>query len=497
MTIFKRLAVLFIAFILITPAFAGDHIDSPLNINDPDADLADVYAFVNPNDPDEFIMIVTWLPFASVDSMFSDAVLFTFHLVNGAGVDNSIQCTFSTPDASGDQTVTCDGPGSLDVSGPVEQTVDGGDMRVFAGIFDDPFFFDSPAFKETVATGAPQFTDPGFDAFAGFNVQAIVLGVNIDTIAQTPSGSPSSIQTLYLTTERNSGAGIGGGFSGAWYGPDNGGTGFTFEVLQPPPAAANAKVHYSENLWATWYFTLGDDLAWLTGLGPVSADGSTATVDMVLTTGGGSPDNFNPANVTRETVGTLTVTAADCNSGTIQFDSVDPRFPDVSHSITRLTQIKDLDCSFLVSGNIDREGRPGINTALVPTDAESDLYNITHDPAQWSQFKPTFVTSLDYIDGLDGTMGNALLGDSSALADVLLDDRLITDTSVPNCGAYLAVEAASVGGTTPTACGGRTLAADVIDVTLTVTVGPPVGDGVDANDKPFEDAFPFLPAPHF
>src|SRR4051812_30305733 len=40
-------------------ARAADHRDSPAMINDPAADLLDVYAFVNPNDHDKVILALT------------------------------------------------------------------------------------------------------------------------------------------------------------------------------------------------------------------------------------------------------------------------------------------------------------------------------------------------------------------------------------------------------------------------------------------------------
>jgi len=100
---------------------------------------------------------------------------------------------------------------------------------------------------------------------------------------------------------------------------------------------------------------------------------------------------------------------------------------------------------------------------------------------------------LDFVDSLEGTTGNALLGDSNALAGVLVDDRLLVDPAIASCGQYLAVE---LGDTS--ACGGRTLTEDVIDVTLDglVAFGAGVSDGVDANDREFMATFPYLATPN-
>lgn len=158
-----------------------------------------------------------------------------------------------------------------------------------------------------------------------------------------------------------------------------------------------------------------------------------------------------------------------------------------------------LDSAFLVSFpflgppngvQLDRMGRPGINTALITTPIK-DAYNLADDRSTWaSLFKNDFVAFLNAYDSLDGIPGNALLGDSSALAEVLVDDRLIIDTSIPTCDEYLAVELGLA-----TACGGRTLARDVIDDTLTALVGLPTSDNVP-DDSTSLPVFPFLSEPN-
>jgi len=46
---------------------------------------------------------------------------------------------------------------------------------VFAGVRDDPFFFDLVQFKKIIAGEASAFRNPGVDTFAGTNVLAIVV----------------------------------------------------------------------------------------------------------------------------------------------------------------------------------------------------------------------------------------------------------------------------------------------------------------------------------
>jgi hypothetical protein len=70
-----------------------------------------------------------------------------------------------------------------------------------------------------------------------------------------------------------------------------------------------------------------------------------------------------------------------------------------------------------------------------------------------------------------------------------VDDRLVVDTGIATCDAYLAVELGVP------QCGGRTLARDVMDDTLGAVVGPGVSDYV-GNDSAFLADFPFLAEPN-
>jgi hypothetical protein len=97
--------------------------------------------------------------------------------------------------------------------------------------------------------------------------------------------------------------------------------------------------------------------------------------------------------------------------------------------------------------------------------------------------------NLTALDTLDGVTGNAVLP-AATLAGVLVDDRLVINTSIAQCNAYLAVELGVAG-----QCGGRTLARDVIDDTFGAVVGPGVSDNV-ANDSTFLSDFPFLGSPN-
>lgn len=174
---YSRMGFGFLLGLISWCALAADHRDAPEVRNDPAADINDIYAFMNPNDPNELILVNTVFPVApnaDPPAQFSDAVEYNFHIENNAEPSQNflISCTFSL-----DQTVTCLGPGDRSVVGPSGQINRNGDFRVFAGLRDDPFFLDSPALNETLATGVPSFRDPGVNTFGGQNTLAIVVGI--------------------------------------------------------------------------------------------------------------------------------------------------------------------------------------------------------------------------------------------------------------------------------------------------------------------------------
>ena len=162
---------------------------------------------------------------------------------------------------------------------------------------------------------------------------------------------------------------------------------------------------------------------------------------------------------------------------------------------------------------IDRMGRPAINTALIAA-GHKDLYNAA-STSKGAFFAPEMSVFLEVIDGLDNDISNGLAGvfgmdgvpDFDALASFLAADVLLVDTTLSDCtGGYLALEVALLTETMPTQCGGRTLSQDVMDVTLQVLVdvsalfGNPdaviVTDQVSENDLPLPSDFPYLAPAH-
>lgn len=164
---------------------------------------------------------------------------------------------------------------------------------------------------------------------------------------------------------------------------------------------------------------------------------------------------------------------------------------------------------------IDRMGRPAINTAVNKTFEANDMvanmgkdaWNANADPATWTQYVPEIQKNLAILDSLDTNCGNQLAADKSKmdaaryapLAGVLADDRLYVNMAGAMCTAYLAVEANALG-VLNTDCGGRTLGYDVMDISYTVlatgALDASVKDDVPASNAAMGTTFPYLATPY-
>lgn len=168
-------------------ALAADHLDSPGASNDPAADINDVYVFrsqaTDAANTRRTVFVMTVVPLASADSRLSPDVEYRFRVSeNGAeGSNLDIVCTATM---GPEQMITCTGPtGATDTV--AFNAVEAGDgnadaMRIFAGLRDDPFFFDLEDYLAVASD--PSMVNllldaDGEDFFAGLNTIAIVVDV--------------------------------------------------------------------------------------------------------------------------------------------------------------------------------------------------------------------------------------------------------------------------------------------------------------------------------
>lgn len=167
---------------------AADHLDPPTRVDpaqggmDRNADIADVYAWHQGDGATR--TLVTALTFAGPNAPMAGQalpcdrdVLYTISIDNtGDGVaEHNIRVRFGRDDRM-NCFVRFEGvPGlTQPVSGRVEHVINSGGVKFFAGLRDDPFFFDLQGFRETLMMGTPRFVNDR-DFFAGKNDSAIVI----------------------------------------------------------------------------------------------------------------------------------------------------------------------------------------------------------------------------------------------------------------------------------------------------------------------------------
>jgi Domain of unknown function (DUF4331) len=198
---------------------AADHKDGPAAMADPAADITDTYAWMS-TDKTKVTLVMDVYPNAPAGTMFSDQTLYVFHLnsaatYGGTATETKIICGFDSSQkitcwVGADEMVTGDASATAGITSASAKT------KVFAGLRDDPFFFNLTGFKAVaaaVAAAAPSLTFdgsgcPALDTatssalvaqlshgtsgaaaandFAAENVQSIVI--EVDTALVTPGG---------------------------------------------------------------------------------------------------------------------------------------------------------------------------------------------------------------------------------------------------------------------------------------------------------------------
>lgn len=177
------------------PGGAADHLDPPARTSqasddtpDAAADIADVFAF---HDDQNVVFIVTFAGPQATDqpAVYDTDVLYRINVSNAeprTTTDLPIEFQFGQDMSVSDAPfgVRVRGlPGVTgDLIGPVETDLTSDGVRVRAGLFDDPFFFDLQGFRDTLSTGTLSF-DNTRDFFAGQNLTAVVIEVPRDRIA--------------------------------------------------------------------------------------------------------------------------------------------------------------------------------------------------------------------------------------------------------------------------------------------------------------------------
>lgn len=205
------------------PVRTADHRDAPGVNEDPRADINDIYAFVNPNDGN-VVLAMTVNPFqigGAPGIAFGQDVLYEFKIDNTGDnlEDLVVQATFgqitssSTPQSfavrgpakprsagTASSLLLADAPSIAgNADGSILQGT-GNVVKAFAGVRDDPFFFDLIfGFRLLgISPGGPLTRPPGIDFFAGINCSIWAIEVPPGIL----KGTAGNVLRIWGTTGR-------------------------------------------------------------------------------------------------------------------------------------------------------------------------------------------------------------------------------------------------------------------------------------------------------
>jgi hypothetical protein len=174
---------------------AADHSDGPRAAADPAADITDVFAWMS-QDATRAYLVMDLVRNATPASRFSDSVQYVFHTTSKAsfGAASSpevdIICVFNRK-----QRIRCSVGNREHLQGDASN-VNGietrnGKLKVFAGLRDDPFFFNLAGFRQTARIVAGAASSLTFDAAGCPALDAATSAVLVDQLQTAPGGGPA------------------------------------------------------------------------------------------------------------------------------------------------------------------------------------------------------------------------------------------------------------------------------------------------------------------
>lgn len=188
-------------------ALGADHLDPPARTDaavdstpDIPADIADVFAW---SDATNAYFAVTFAgpQAAGVPAFYDRNVLYTLNISTSAPATSSdvtVRWRFggaTNGTGSGISVENLPGVNGA-VVGPVEQILSKDGVRIYAGLRDDPFFFDLQGFRDTRSSGTLMFNNAR-NFFAGKNDTVVVF-----EIPKSRLGGNSNSIDVWSTTAR-------------------------------------------------------------------------------------------------------------------------------------------------------------------------------------------------------------------------------------------------------------------------------------------------------
>lgn len=203
------LALLIVPLTPVTPTRASDHIDSPTVAQDRGSDIADLWAFLDPNDNSKAVLIMSTQGFIVSGEHFGMAIFdhnirYRFEIENtgDAKPDRFIDVTYSRglgrqmpqtatitlPNGrsfTAPTTISTQEPQPTPAPAPVATTDPVSGACFFGGLADDPFFLDDTGANRTVASAIAGHVNKsllgerGRDTYAGFNTLITAVRVPV------------------------------------------------------------------------------------------------------------------------------------------------------------------------------------------------------------------------------------------------------------------------------------------------------------------------------
>lgn len=240
---------------------ASSHREAPLIARDPLADTTDLYAFVSPDKPDTVTLIGSWIPFEGPQGgpyyySFADDVIYEIHIDNIGDAKSHITYRFTFQSTitnettflynTGPVTSLADANLNMRQTYKVEEIVNGkvtvlgeglpvtpahigpkstpdyaalwqesiqsiavdeGELMIFAGPTDDPFWVDLGSIFDLLSlrpqaapVGYEGGPSQGIDGLAGFNVHSIALQIPIDHLLK--DAGDNTVIGVWATSSR-------------------------------------------------------------------------------------------------------------------------------------------------------------------------------------------------------------------------------------------------------------------------------------------------------
>ena len=187
-------------------ALSADHLDPPTRTDiafdptpDVPADIADVFAW---SDATNAYFAVTFAgPTPSTAGAYDRDVLYTLNISTSppaTSSDATIRWRFGPATNGTGSGISVENVPGVNgaIVGPVESILSKDGVRVYAGVRDDPFFFDLIGFRETVAMGTIRFQNTR-NFFRGQNDTVVVF-----EIPKARLGGNANSVDVWATTAR-------------------------------------------------------------------------------------------------------------------------------------------------------------------------------------------------------------------------------------------------------------------------------------------------------